>query len=361
MKKRGVLVKFLTVYLNKQNMEINMKKVTKVGLSALAGALAFTSANAGDVSITGSMIASYTKKGGYNDTGNPLGMNKELTITGSGELDNGTSVAYKQTVTNAMGYNDSELVFTGLPFTGGATLALTSAGSPISAIDDVTPIAFEEANAAVGSIDDVNGVDGTYGIRYTLADVMGSGVTLDAMYTPKAGSGDAAAEKGQSGTAGIEGNEDAYEVVLKGAVPGVEGLSLGAGYAKINKSAGETAGVSNLDQDEGTFYAKYAIGGLSVGYQRGVVTQAAAADKTYDNEYIGISYAISDDLSVSYNEIESALEQTTGEVVQDIDSMSLSYTVGGMTIGILDAEADNAAYTSGRNQSATSVQLTVAF
>jgi outer membrane protein OmpU len=190
---------------------------------------------------------------------------------------------------------------------------------------------------------------------------MGSGVTLDAMYTPKAGTGDAAAEKGQSGTAGVEGNEDAYEVVLKGAVPGVEGLSLGAGYAKINKSAGETAGVSNLDQDEGTFYAKYAIGGLSVGYQRGVVTQAAAADKTYDNEYIGISYAISDDLSVSYNEIESALEQTTGEVVQDIDSLSLSYTVGGMTIGILDAEADNAAYTSGRNQSATSVQLTVAF
>ena len=361
MKKRTVLVKFHTVYLNKQNMEINMKNVTKVGLSALAGALAFTSVNAGEVSITGSMIASYTKKGGYNLTGNPLGMNKELTITGSGELDNGTSVAYKQTVTNSMGYNDSELVFTGLPFTGDATLALTSTGSPISAIDDVTPIAFEEANAAVGSIDDVNGVDGTYGIRYTLADVMGSGVTLDAMYTPKAGSGDAAAEKEQSGTSGIEGNEDGYEVVLKGAVPGVEGLSLGGGYAKINKSAGETAGVSNLDQDEGTFYAKYAIGGVTVGYQRGVVNAAGANETTYDNEYIGISYAVSDDLSISYNEIESAKEQSTGEIIQDIDSISLSYTVGGMTIGILDAEADNAAYTSGRNQSATSVQLTVAF
>ena len=39
-----------------------MKNVTKVGLSALAGALAFTSANAGDVSLSGSMIASYTKR-----------------------------------------------------------------------------------------------------------------------------------------------------------------------------------------------------------------------------------------------------------------------------------------------------------
>ena len=39
-----------------------MRKITKVGLSALAGSLAFTSVHAGDVSITGSMIASYTKK-----------------------------------------------------------------------------------------------------------------------------------------------------------------------------------------------------------------------------------------------------------------------------------------------------------
>ena len=69
-------------------------------------------------------------------------MNKELTITGSGELDNGVTVAYKQTVTNAMGYNDSELVFTNVPFMGDATIAMTSTGSPMDAIDDVTPYCF---------------------------------------------------------------------------------------------------------------------------------------------------------------------------------------------------------------------------
>ena len=53
-------------------MEINMRKITKVGLSALAGSLAFTSVHAGDVSITGSMIASYTKQGGYSTTGTLL-------------------------------------------------------------------------------------------------------------------------------------------------------------------------------------------------------------------------------------------------------------------------------------------------
>ena len=70
-----------------------MKNITKVGLSALAGALAITSVNAGEMSISGSMEASYTKGRGYQTTGNPLGMDKELSVTGSGELDNGLNVS----------------------------------------------------------------------------------------------------------------------------------------------------------------------------------------------------------------------------------------------------------------------------
>ena len=50
-----------------------MKNITKVGLSALAGALAITSVNAGEMSMSGSMEASYTKGSGYKTTGNPLG------------------------------------------------------------------------------------------------------------------------------------------------------------------------------------------------------------------------------------------------------------------------------------------------
>ena len=43
-----------------------MKNITKVGLSALAGALAFTSVQAGEMSLSGSMEATFTKKGGCN-------------------------------------------------------------------------------------------------------------------------------------------------------------------------------------------------------------------------------------------------------------------------------------------------------
>ena len=336
-----------------------MKNITKVGLSALAGALAFTSVQAGSMSLSGSMEGSFTKKGGFNTTSQPLGMDKELSITGSGELDNGVGVAYKQTTTDALAFSDSELVFTGLPFLGDASLAMTSTGSPLSAIDDVTPTAFEEANAAVGSIDDVNGSDGTYGLRYTLADALGTGVKVDAMYFFQHGAGDANADNGTA--AANNGNEDGYEITLQGSVPMVDGLSLGVGYAQLDKSAEGTANADDLDIHEGTMYAKYSVGALSIGAQRGVVNQAGANDVLFDTTYLGISYAVSDNLSISYNELESRKSQNHTDVDQDMDSISISYTMGGMTIGILDAEADNAAYTAGRTQSARSVSLSVAF
>ena len=164
-----------------------MTNIKKIGLSALAGALAMTTAHAGSVSMTGSMEITYTKGSGYQDTGNPLGQENELSVVASTELDNGITVAYKQSITADNARNDSELVFGNIL---GGTLAMTSTGNPISAIDDVTPTAFEEANAQVGSITDVNGSDGTFGIRYTLADVIGTGIKLDYMYFPKHGTGE---------------------------------------------------------------------------------------------------------------------------------------------------------------------------
>ena len=334
-----------------------MKTLTKVGLSALAGALAVTSANAGDMSLSGSMVVSYSKGSGYHTTGSPLGMDKELSVTGSGELDNGTTVSYKQTITDAMAFNDSEIVFGNVMGTT-ATLAMTSAGDPMSAIDDVTPTAFEEANAVTGSIKDVNGIDGTYSIRLTQADVMGSGFTVDAGYAFQHGAGDAATEKGQSGNAGVAANDDGYSVVVKGAVPMLEGLDVGVGYAKLDNTDLSTGDVHT---EEGTSYAKYTSGPISVGYQRGVVNVEAASKALYINEYIGISYKISDDLSVSYNEAESRKSADATDVTQDWSSLSLSYTVGGMTLGIVDQEVDNSTYTSGRTSEETAIQMTVAF
>ena len=129
----------------------------------------------------------------------------------------------------------------------------------------------------------------------------------------------------------------------------------------LANSAQATANADDEDDHEGTLYAKYSVGALSVGAQRGVVAIAGANDQSFDSTYLGISYAVSDNLSLSYNEIESEKSQEGTFVEQDMDSISLSYTMGGMTIGIVDAEADNSGYTVGKTESARSVSLSVAF
>jgi len=337
-----------------------MKNMTKIGLSALAGTLAMTSANAGEMSLTGSIEATWTTGSGYSTVGQPLGMDKGLTVEGSTELDNGTTVKYTQAITDAMGYDDSEIAFVTESW---GTIALTSTGAPISAIDDVTPTAFEEANALLGSIDDVNGADGTYGIRYTLADVAGSGFTFDAFYTNKHGSGDAQGDNASSGSA-ASANGSAFEWVFKGSIPGVDGLDLGVGYANLeatDNASTDTVKQGSPDQDEGTAYVTYAYGPLKLGYQIGAVSTGANA--LYKTQFYGISYAVSDDLSVSYNTIDASRTASDGlRTEQDFDSISASYSMGGMTINVADSDCSNCSYTyAGRSQDATTVSLAIAF
>ena len=343
-----------------------MTNIKKIGLSALAGALAMTSAHAGSLSVTGAMEVSYTKGSGKHTTGNPLGQNNEISFVGSGELDNGITVAYKRTTTDTTMTNDSELVFGNLPI--GGTLAFQSTGSPLDGIDNKMPTAFNDAEGAVGSIADVSGDSGTFGIRYTLSDVLGSGIKLDYNYVPKHGTGDATGDGGPSGdVAGAQNNEDAHDITLTGSVPGVEGLSVGAGYSKRNYDQ-KHANLNNNTREDGTVYLTYAIGPVTVGAQLGAQGDAAAGDGThYRNQYMGIAYAISDDLSIAYNTTESRKQVGTqaagaaSEIDQEWDNISLAYSMGGMTIGLSDSDCSNCSYSSGQSQDETVLNLTVAF
>ena len=329
-----------------------MTNIKKIGLSALAGALAMTSAHAGAISVSGNMEISYTKGSGKHTTGNPLGQNNELTFAASTELDNGVTVAYKNTATDTALANDSELVFGNIL---GGTLAMQSTGSPLDGIDNKMPTAFNDAEGAVGSIADVSGDNGSFGIRYTLADVAGSGIKLDYNYVPKHGTGDATGDGGPGG-AGADGSKDAHDITLTGSVPGVEGLSVGAGYSKRNYDY--APGKGDDTRHDGTVYATYAYGPVTVGYQVGVQGDSGLGRQAYKNTYMGISYAISDDLSVAYNTTNS---HKLNALEQEWDNISLAYSMGGMTIGISDSDCSNCSYTSGQSQNETVLNLTVAF
>ncbi len=337
-----------------------MKNITKIGLSALAGALAMTSANAGAMSLSGSIEASYTTGSGYVTTGGQrLGMDRELTVKGSGELDNGTAVNYKQTITDAMALNDAEIAFV---TDGYGTITIGSAGAPISGIDNVTPTAYEEAEAGLTTgLDDVNGADGDMGIRYTLADVAGTGFKFDAFYTSEHGSGDANADNAGSGAGANKGA--AWEVVISGAVPGIDGLAMGIGYAnlEVEDTATTTVKSGSIDQDEGTAYLTYAYGPVKVGIQKSAVS-IGSTNTLHKTDYYSVSYAATDNLSISYSHVDAQKTTSSGvNSTQDMDGLSLAYTMGGMTLSIADNDCSDCSYSAGRSQDYQTMSLSVAF
>ena len=64
-------------------------KQLKTIVALIAGLFAFTSVQAGEMTVSGSMQATYQSE--VDDvTGNPLGMNTDLTFTGSTDTDFGT-------------------------------------------------------------------------------------------------------------------------------------------------------------------------------------------------------------------------------------------------------------------------------
>ena len=78
-----------------------MNDMKKIGLTALAGSLVATSAYAGDLSVTGSSKITYADADEDEVTGNPFSMSQGITFSGSGDLDNGMTMSWTYTMTNA--------------------------------------------------------------------------------------------------------------------------------------------------------------------------------------------------------------------------------------------------------------------
>jgi len=78
-----------------------MKKITKLGLTALAGTLVASTAFAGSMSVSGSAKVSHGSADEDEVQGNSFSNSKGIAFSGSGELDNGYTVSTSYAMTNA--------------------------------------------------------------------------------------------------------------------------------------------------------------------------------------------------------------------------------------------------------------------
>ena len=120
-----------------------MTNLKKLGLTALAGSLVATTGYAGALDVSGGAKVSYVTGDTTEVSGNPFSMTRDITFSGSGEMDNGMTISYHQMLT-AGSFSSSGLKLDMgdagvLSFANG-----TSQGHGISAYEDKMPTAAEQ-------------------------------------------------------------------------------------------------------------------------------------------------------------------------------------------------------------------------
>jgi len=314
-----------------------MNNLKKVGLTALAGALVSVSANAAELSVTGGASIGFAGEE-KQTTGNGWSMNDGLTFSATVEMDNGWNVTAKQIIDSSDGVAaaimDTRILTIDMGDTGTVTFSGTGGSSVLAAIDDVTPTAVEE------SWDDVTGADtipgGTGGdnmFHYSNSSLM-DGVTVSASYTPS------------NGATEIESSSD-YGVKYTG----IDGLEVMAATGEDN-TALASIDISNV-------YVKYTMDAFSLGYQTSE-SDSETTDADLDFTAVGISYAVSEEMSVSLNQSTIEYEDSTLSD-QEATGVSVSYVMGSMTFTANHNSVDNIAGTSTDDRSGYSIDLAFAF
>ena len=137
-----------------------MTNIKKLGLSALAGSLVAVSAQAGEMSVTGSANVTYVT-GKNAAAGKAIGTDKDVAFTGTGELDNGWTFTVSTLLTDAYSVSSSYTSMT-MGSLGTVSFGLDTGGANYK-YDEEVPQAYEQMSDAqqttanrVGTIHDSN-------------------------------------------------------------------------------------------------------------------------------------------------------------------------------------------------------------
>ena len=311
-----------------------MNNLKKVGLTALAGSLVASTATAGTLEVTGSATVKYQSKSGSSGTsgiqGNPWSDGNAISFKGSGDMDNGMTVSYVYTMTDAAFSSSS--VSLDMGDAGTVAFAHGTAIGGIDTIKDKMPTAGEEVWDDQGTGDDagVTDVGGDASLNYKV-DM--NGIAASASYA----------------RTGV-GTDTSVALVAADLVDGAE---FGIGMAT------DVTATSGTENDMNTVYAKYTSGAVTVGVQLSEIDKTAT-NGDIDREAAALSFAVNENLSVSWG-ISTVEYEDSSKVDAESTGVSASYTMGGMTFGAVSNKTDSFGGTSGSDQEFTEVSISFAF
>ena len=316
-----------------------MNNLKKVGLTALGTALVSSSAFAGSLDVTGTAGITYIGNSGATNGDSKLAQKTTISFTGSADLDNGFTVSYYNNISggdSVMNYNSHFDVDMGdmgkIRFAGNGT----SGNGAVGAWDDKTPAANEESwdiKGGGGETGPVSQQTGDDSLIYTNSAAI-DGVTIMLNYKP---------------------GETTYDSTTGAGIAftGMEGLNVGVAVEDNNTTDG--AVVENT-----VVYATYAMDAFTVGIQSNS-SDSQTANSDTDFEAWGVSYAVSEDLSISYGASTVEFESGASKSDQEAEAIGISWTNGSMSITASRHDIQNVAGTSTDDRDATEVNLTFAF
>ena len=303
-----------------------MNKLRTIGISALAGSLAAFSAQAFEASVSGGAEITVSHLGGSDVTGSPLGARKNITISGSGELDNGWGISVFHALGDTHAYSSSVYSFD-MGAMGTVSLDSGSGGHGAAAIDNIVPTAYEEADYGftTGAADIGGTASGEYiGYSNTLG-----GATILAAFNPDRGG----ATQGDGGTGGGAGAGAAWDIGVKFAP--VDGMLLVAGWGQLDNESGGTSSV-----DEDTVGITYAMGAVTIGAQISHDDTNGGTNRT--TEALGITFNVSDNLSLGYQRLADEYDRASGyDDTARFNGITAAYSMGNIGIKFVANDVTN--------------------
>jgi len=309
-----------------------MNNLKKVGLTALAGALATVSVNAADLSVTGTAsINLYQEEG--RDSGNGWTMADVITFSASQELDNGFVVSVTHTLDDQT--VDGRSMTVDMGDNGVFTFAGIDGSSVLGAKDDTTPTVGEEAWGDVtGATGALGGASSNDMMNYSHSSLI-DGLTLSVAYVPS----------------GADEEESSVDYGAEYTTDG--GLTVGV-------AMGENNAVAAASIDASILYANMVVAdAFTIG---ATISEhdSETANADIDFQAYGISFAASEELSLSVNMSSHDYENAA---LQDQDALgvSVAYVMGSMTLTANHNTVDNIAGAGADDRSGYNLNLAFAF
>ena len=325
-----------------------MNKLTKIGVSALAGSLAVTAAHAAEGSVSVSTGFAFASTGDETAKSTMYQFDS-VVFSASGETDGGLTVSASMELDNdnpasTDGMDNRHLSF-GSDTIGTFKFHGHGGSTVMGQWDDVTPNAYEEVWDTTTSADvRIDGRSGNNLLTYDSPSF--SGVMFKV--------GHVQADSTSAGQAKDMGSYTDFGIQVTPEM--VDGLSIGYGFAELDDTATTTI-------DNETLWVKYAVGGFTLGYQTHEADGSTAA-KSDESTTWGVSYAVNDDMTIAYGERDYDDDTSTAGSAsseQHDEGFSVSYTMGGMTIAGHMNSSDNVGGSTAASNDKESYEFALTF